>query len=64
MLSYFLYNSVIVTVTWCIQKQGEPSLHDWPEKQISGNVSANFAAFLFQSTKWKDSPNILENRTF
>ena len=59
MLSYFLYNSI--GVTWCIQK-GEPSLHDLPDKQISGNVSATFQHFYFyqQSEKILQAYQILE----
>ena len=28
-------------------KRGEPSLHGWPDKQISGNVSATLQHFYF-----------------
>ena len=49
-LSYFLYNSIIVT--WSIQK-GEPSLHGWPDKQISGNVSATLQHFYFDQQSEK-----------
>ena len=42
MLSYFLYNS------WT-----EPSLHGWPDKQISGNVSATLQYFYFDQQSEK-----------
>ena len=28
-------------------KKGEPSLHGWPDKQISGNISATLQHFYF-----------------
>ena len=42
MLSYFLYNS------WT-----EPSLHGWPDKQISRNVSATLQHFYFDQQSEK-----------
>ena len=34
-------------------KRGEPSLHDWPDKQISGNVSATLQHFYFDQQSEK-----------
>ena len=34
-------------------KRGEPSLHGWPEKQISGNVSATLQGFYFDQQNEK-----------
>ena len=61
-----LFNFFCITHNFYLMhsKRREPSLHGWPDKQISDNVSATLAVFLFWSTKWKDSPNIPEVRTF
>ena len=40
MLSFFLYNSIIVT--WCIQKGVD---HGWSDKQILGNISVTVQYF-------------------
>ena len=34
-------------------KSGEPSLHGWPDKQSSGNVSANLKYFYFDQQSEK-----------
>ena len=34
-------------------KRGEPSLHGWPDKQISGNVSATLQHFYFDQQSEK-----------
>ena len=34
-------------------KRGEPSLHGWPDKQISGNVSATLQYFYFDQQSEK-----------
>ena len=34
-------------------KRGEPSLHGWPDKQILGNISANFQHFCFDQKSEK-----------
>ena len=34
-------------------KRGEPSLHGWPDKQISGNASAAFQNFYFDQQREK-----------
>ena len=34
-------------------KRGEPSLHGWPDKQISGNVSATLHHFYFDQQSEK-----------
>ena len=34
-------------------KRGEPSLHRWPDKQISGNVSATLQHFYFDQQSEK-----------
>ena len=45
-------------------KRGEPSLHGWLDKQISGNVSATLQHFYFDQQSENDSPSIPENRIF
>ena len=44
-------------------KKGEPSLHGWPDKQIS-DVSATFQHFYFDQQSVEDSTSIPEVRTF
>ena len=44
-------------------KRGEPSLHGWLDKQISG-VSATLQHFYFDQQSENDSPSIPENRIF
>ena len=48
MLSYFLYNSIIVT--WCIQKGVD---NGWSDKQILGNVSVSMQYFYFDQQSVK-----------
>ena len=45
-------------------KRGEPSVHGWPDKQISDNVSATFQHFYFDQQNVEDSTSIPEVRTF
>ena len=53
MLSYLLYNSLIVI--WCIWKWGEPSLHGWSEIETKnlGNVSSALQHFYFDQQSEK-----------
>ena len=52
MLSYFLYDLIIVT--WCIQKGVNlVYMHGWSEKQILGNVSATSQYFYFDQHSGK-----------
>ena len=52
-LSYFLSNSSLLLDAF---KKGEPCLHGWPDKQISGNVSTILQHFYFD----EQSEKILE----
>ena len=63
MLSYFLYNSIIIT--WCIQK-GVNLVYmvDQTNTFQVYNVSATLKHFYFDQQSKKDSPSIPENKTF
>ena len=63
MLSYFLYNSIIIT--WCIQKGVNlVCMVDQTNTFQVYHVSPTLQHFYFDQQSEKDSPSIPENRTF